>query len=98
MSNELADRLVQEADEITCYASTITEYRPNGTAKLLREAATELARLREGIEEHNKGCLEACGKTTSHDYVRKQRQCDSRRDCPDCPKDWMIDDVLDKRR
>jgi Lar family restriction alleviation protein len=43
------------------------------------------------IEEHNKGCLEACGKTSSYPHVRESRRCDSRRDCPDCPKDWLIE-------
>jgi hypothetical protein len=43
------------------------------------------------IQEHNKGCLEACGKTSSHQYVRDSRRCDERRDCPDCPKDWLIE-------
>lgn len=38
----LAERLQQEADEITCYASTIAEHRPNATAKLLREAAVAI--------------------------------------------------------
>ena len=36
-----AQRLYQEADEITCYASGL-EYRPNRTAKLLRETADYL--------------------------------------------------------
>ena len=40
--SDLADALEKEADEITCYASTISEHRPNGTAKLLRNAALEL--------------------------------------------------------
>lgn len=39
---DLANRLEQEADEITCFASTAAEYRPNVTAKLLREAAKAL--------------------------------------------------------
>jgi hypothetical protein len=43
------------------------------------------------IKEHNMGCLEACGKYTSHQHVRDARRCDSRRDCPDCPTDWVID-------
>ena len=49
------------------------------------------AEAERAIQEHNQGCLEACGKTTSHQYVRDSRRCDSRRDCPDCPKDWMIE-------
>lgn len=36
---ELADFLDLEADKITCYASTIPEYPPNGAAKLMHEVA-----------------------------------------------------------
>lgn len=39
---DLRALLLQEADDITCYASTTTEYRPNKTAKLLREVAAAL--------------------------------------------------------
>lgn len=42
MRDKLIDQLTQEADEITCYASTAAEYRPNRTAILLREAARAL--------------------------------------------------------
>lgn len=52
MSN-LADMLEQEADEITCYASTTTEHRPNRTAKMLRNAAKELRRLAVRPEERD---------------------------------------------
>lgn len=38
-AEHLANQLDQEADEITCYASTIKEYRPNKSAALLREAS-----------------------------------------------------------
>lgn len=46
-SNDLVERLRTEAGEITCYASTTTEHRPNATAVLLEEAAKEITRLRE---------------------------------------------------
>jgi hypothetical protein len=44
---DIVDRLTIEAGQITCYASTTTEHPPNATAVLLREAATEILRLRE---------------------------------------------------
>jgi hypothetical protein len=56
----------------------------------LSKAAAEAA-----IEAHNRGCLESCGKTSSHQYVRDSRLCDERRDCPDCPKDWMIEYTIE---
>jgi hypothetical protein len=48
------------------------------------------AAVRE-ILRHNDGCNVACGKTTHLDYVKTSRKCDSRRDCPDCPRDWLIE-------
>jgi hypothetical protein len=41
-ADDLADRLWQEADNITCYGSTTSEYPPNRTAILLREAASRM--------------------------------------------------------
>lgn len=57
----------------------------------LRIARPEELSAQAAIREHNKGCLEACGKTSSHQYVKDNRRCDERRDCPECPKDWMIE-------
>ena len=62
----------------------------------LRDLDFALRTLPEGvavkvIEEHNQSCLAACGKTTTYEHARKLRNCDSRRDCPDCPRDWMIE-------
>jgi hypothetical protein len=42
------------------------------------------------IADHNNGLLEACGKTSNHPHVKESRRCDSRRDCPDCPRDWHV--------
>jgi hypothetical protein len=74
----LADRLQKEADEITCYASTIAEHRPNGTAKLLRDAAVALDQAAslifdgkplydEGTPEFLQWCLDARAWLNVHD-------------------------------
>lgn len=57
----------------------------------LTNAEAERDRLRALLAQHNTGCDAACGKTTTHDYVRDSRRCDPRRDCPDCPRDWRIE-------
>jgi hypothetical protein len=62
-----------------------------GPEKALCAPSHEQRSAVAAIQEHNKGCLEACGKTSSHQYVRDSRRCDERRDCPDCPKDWLIE-------
>jgi hypothetical protein len=39
----LVDALEEEADRLTCYASTMKEHRPNYAARLMRDAAKALA-------------------------------------------------------
>lgn len=55
------------------------------------QLAERVARLEGAIEAHNNGCLAACGKTSAWEHVRESRRCDPRRDCPDCPRDWILD-------
>jgi hypothetical protein len=49
----------------------------------------------KAIQDHNMGCISACGQHSSYEHVRKSRNCEqytSRgKDCPDCPMDWVID-------
>jgi hypothetical protein len=46
--------------------------------------------LQNLIDEHNKGCVSAC------EYMRGSDHCDfyaiRQRQCPDCPRDWMIEE------
>lgn len=52
-------------------------------------------RLRGLIAEHNKAIEATCGR--QNEYNRKVFACDSYyprdRDCPNCPRDWLIDDA-----
>lgn len=49
----------------------------------------EVERLRDLIRTHNASCESACterGDAYCEPYVTRGRQC------PDCPRDWMIDE------
>jgi hypothetical protein len=48
-------------------------------------------KLERAIWEHNQGCKAACGKTSNYPHVAQSRRCDLRRDCVDCPLEWLID-------
>lgn len=56
-SKDLVERLRTEAGELTCYASTTTEHRPNATAALLEEAAKEIASLAGAYETSHRSRL-----------------------------------------
>jgi hypothetical protein len=60
-------------------------------ADFARQLERRVRELEDKIHAHNHGCLLSCGKTTTLANVKENRRCDSRRDCPDCPKDWMIE-------
>ena len=52
-----------------------------------RASRAEIERLRAALEKHNAGCLAACTHRSDDcaPYTKRGRQC------PDCPKDWMIE-------
>jgi hypothetical protein len=77
-AGRLIDALEEEADRLTCYASTMKEHRPNYAAMLMRDAAKALA----FYEQNAAPQMPAESGTLNQSAVAAPVKCE----CP-CPDD-----------
>ena len=66
-------------------------------ALLQIEAREErIAELEAAINRHNTECAEMCDLRRNDEHVGCDPRYgpDKRRTCPDCPRDWIIEDAL----
>ena len=99
---ERAERERDAAQGAVVYWRDATGHTLDRATEQLREDLDDrdrqIAALQEALREHNNGCIESCGATSSYENVRKNRMCEAytsrNKTCPDCPRDWMIDDPL----
>jgi hypothetical protein len=87
---EICERVGKAFDEPCRFARSSTGASEDAKDVTIRHWVQRALAAEGAIADHNNGLLEACGKTSNHPHVKESRRCDSRRDCPDCPRDWHV--------